>query len=226
MTHTTTYRPDRLDHFPRKGRGKALIGWLDTRKITPNRQEHGEEQNVRAMIRATGGDPGIAPLLVKALREIRPRVTRTAALLIMVVLTMSVCLIHPPSARAQEIIASATDTTATRSFDWTPMVVYTASAVTDQWSTHRFLTNGSGCTEANRFLPGRPSDSQLTAHTISFGVIVLTASYLSQQVIPTHVKGRYLRSFWRAFGRGLPYSAGAAKFFAAGYNVGRCRGRS
>lgn len=59
-------------------------------------------------------------------------------------------------------------------FDVKPVLAYGLSQAADIWSTHRFLTNGSGCVEGNPWMFGtsNPSDAQLVAGlALSVGIM-------------------------------------------------------
>ncbi len=49
-------------------------------------------------------------------------------------------------------------------FNWTPTIIYASGRAVDQWSTHRFLNNGSGCVESIAALGLHPSTTKLTAY--------------------------------------------------------------
>ena len=54
-------------------------------------------------------------------------------------------------------------------FDWNPALVYALSRIPDEWSTHRFLHNGSGCTEGTAawLIGPHPSDAKIALSSLA-----------------------------------------------------------
>jgi hypothetical protein len=63
-----------------------------------------------------------------------------------------VALLVSPTLHAEEL-----------KFNWAPTIIYASGRAVDQWSTHRFLNNGSGCVEGIAALGTHPSTAKLTA---------------------------------------------------------------
>jgi hypothetical protein len=68
-------------------------------------------------------------------------------------------------------------------FDWAPTIIYTGGRAADQWSTQRFLTNGSGCVEQTAILGTHPSPTALTAYNASGVAVVAGGGYLVHRLI-------------------------------------------
>src|SRR5712671_5451214 len=67
---------------------------------------------------------------------------------------------------------------AAESFNWTPAMLYASGSIADEVSTRRFLSNGSGCGEAARWIGGaKPATWKLTATTVGATAVVTLMHY-------------------------------------------------
>ena len=66
-----------------------------------------------------------------------------------------------------------------RRFDWKPSLVYGLSRIPDEWSTHRFLHNGSGCTEGTAawLIGPHPSDAKIALSSVAADAAFLGYTY-------------------------------------------------
>jgi hypothetical protein len=73
-----------------------------------------------------------------------------------------------------------------KNFDWLPTAIFAPAVVADQWSTHRFLTNGSLCQESNPTLGKRPGDVALTAHSVGVVGTAVAVQFLAHRILRGH----------------------------------------
>ncbi len=81
----------------------------------------------------------------------------------------------------------ASSVSAQSKFAWTPAVALAAGQSLDAISTVRFLNNGSGCTESNRFVGAHPSAWTLVAQKaavvgLGVGILKLTGKSASKPI--------------------------------------------
>ena len=125
--------------------------------------------------------------------------------------------------RAALVVAGllANDTASAQDkFNWTPTVLYAGGRAADQWSTQRFLTNGSGCVEASPLLGPHPSVAKLTAFNALGVAAVAGGTYALNQMLRRAGHPTFARRLNLALG-GV---GGARGVWTALQNVRACRG--
>lgn len=112
---------------------------------------------------------------------------------------------------------------AQRRFDWTPTVAYGLARQADHYSTHLFLTNGSGCREGNALLGPRPSHLRLAALNAVGVALVGGTNYLLYRATKGHSPKKQAVLRW--VNRGVGYWGAGWSTWIALTNLRDCPAR-
>lgn len=108
-----------------------------------------------------------------------------------------------------------------RPFDWTPTLVYGLARQADHYSTHVFLTNGSGCVEGNWRIFGRhPSDARIALINAAGIAFVGGTHYLLYRATRGHSAKKQAVVRW--INRGVGYQGAGYSTWIALTNLRDC----
>ena len=105
--------------------------------------------------------------------------------------------------------------------DWPSVAASIAGQTADQWSTYKFLRNGSGCTERNRFMGQNPSTPRIVLQeAASTGGLVALQIWMAH--LERHTQKAGARRVVRWVSRYIGYGNGAVGVKSTIHNVRLC----
>lgn len=111
-----------------------------------------------------------------------------------------------------------------RPFDWTPTIAYGLARQADHYSTHVFLTNGSGCVEGNWRIFGRhPSNTRIALTNAAAIAIVGGTQYWNYQLMKHQSTKKQAVVRW--INRGLGFGGATWSTWIALTNLRNCPAR-